>query len=177
MTGSDLPAKRMEALGMIQRGDAVLTSTAKPFDVLAEAEYVRRVVSELMSTMKRVAEAWTFAKGMGLAAPQFGIGHAAAVVRTPDGEAITLIPISQSRGTGQSRAIRVGLACFPVGLTLDARLDGDLRAGTLRTRHREADRPRAPRQPTSVGHRRNSLAVLAPARPPKPRPARPHGHE
>jgi peptide deformylase len=32
-----------------------------------------------------------FTKGMGLAAPQINIGRAAAVIRTPDGETITLL--------------------------------------------------------------------------------------
>ena len=85
------PAERMETLGIVQRGDSVLTTTAKPFDLSTEAEDARRVVSELMSTMERVAGAWTFAKGMGLAAPQIGIGRAAAVVRSPGNEVITLL--------------------------------------------------------------------------------------
>jgi peptide deformylase len=42
------------------------------------------------SVAERVAQAHTFGKGMGIAAPQIGIDRAAAIVRTPDGEAITL---------------------------------------------------------------------------------------
>lgn len=41
--------------------------------------------------MDRVAQVHNFTKGMGLAAPQINIGRAAAVIRTPDGETITLL--------------------------------------------------------------------------------------
>lgn len=33
----------------------------------------------------------SFTKGMGLAAPQVGIGRAAAVIRTPEGQTVTLL--------------------------------------------------------------------------------------
>ncbi|HWC82847.1 MAG TPA: peptide deformylase [Pseudonocardiaceae bacterium] len=49
-----------------------------------------RVVTALNSAAERVAQAHTFGKGMGIAAPQIGIDRAAATVRTPDGETITL---------------------------------------------------------------------------------------
>jgi peptide deformylase len=48
-------------------------------------------VAELHSALQRVAQAHVFGKGMGIAAPQIGIGRAAAVVRTPGGEIITLL--------------------------------------------------------------------------------------
>jgi peptide deformylase len=41
--------------------------------------------------MARVSQAHKFSKGMGLAAPQIGIGRAAAVVLTSDGDSITLL--------------------------------------------------------------------------------------
>jgi peptide deformylase len=49
------------------------------------------VISQLAATMKRVGEVHDFAKGFGLAAPQIGIGRAAAIVRPPEGQAITLL--------------------------------------------------------------------------------------
>jgi peptide deformylase len=49
------------------------------------------VIAQLASAMERVEKAHTFGKGMGIAAPQIGIGRAVALVRTPDGETITLI--------------------------------------------------------------------------------------
>jgi peptide deformylase len=85
------PSARMSALGIIQEGDPILTTPAQLFDLPAEAEDARRVIAQLMSTMERVAQVHTFAKGMGLAAPQIGIGRAAALVRAPDGNPITLL--------------------------------------------------------------------------------------
>jgi peptide deformylase len=41
--------------------------------------------------MERVEKVHIFGKGMGIAAPQVGIGRAVALVRTPDGETITLL--------------------------------------------------------------------------------------
>lgn len=85
------PGQRMSALGIVQVGDPVLTTEARRFDLPREAEDARRVVAQLVSTLERVSQVHTFSKGMGLAAPQIGIGRAAAVVRTPDGDSITLL--------------------------------------------------------------------------------------
>lgn len=85
------PAAQMRSLGIVQDGDVILAEVARPFDLPAEAEDARRVVGRLVSSLGRVAQVHSFAKGMGLAAPQIGIGRAAAVVRTPDGEMITLL--------------------------------------------------------------------------------------
>jgi peptide deformylase len=49
------------------------------------------VVGELNSAAERVAQVHNFGKGMGIAAPQIGIDRSAAIVRTTDGELITLI--------------------------------------------------------------------------------------
>ncbi|MGZ3140562.1 peptide deformylase [Lentzea chajnantorensis] len=85
------PSKQMESLGIVQEGDAFLGQIATPFDLPGEAEDVRRVIAQLVSTMERVGQVHNFSKGMGLAAPQIGIGRAATVVRSPNGELITLI--------------------------------------------------------------------------------------
>jgi len=85
------PAERMRALDIVQEGDPILTEVARPFNLPAEAEDARRVVSQLVSTLERVGQVHNFSKGMGLAAPQIGIGRAAAVIRTVDGETITLL--------------------------------------------------------------------------------------
>ncbi|MFI0227791.1 peptide deformylase [Streptomyces lydicus] len=42
-----------------------------------------RVVDALFAAMERIGQVHPFAKGMGIAAPQIGIGRAAAVVRPP----------------------------------------------------------------------------------------------
>lgn len=85
------PADQMQALGIAQEGEPVLGEPARPFDLPDEAEDARRVVAQLVSTLERVGQTHTFAKGMGLAAPQINIGRAAAVVRTSNGEMITLL--------------------------------------------------------------------------------------
>ena len=85
------PADRMRSLDIVQEGAAGLAQVARPFDLPAEAEDARRVVAQLVSTMERVGQVHNFGKGIGLAAPQISIGRAAAVIRTPDGETLTLL--------------------------------------------------------------------------------------
>ncbi|MGC7096739.1 peptide deformylase [Amycolatopsis lurida] len=85
------PSETMTQLGIVQNGDAILRQTARPFELPAEAEDARRVVTELNAAADRVAQVHNFGKGMGIAAPQIGISRAAAIVRTPDGEVITLL--------------------------------------------------------------------------------------
>ncbi|MFJ8309786.1 MULTISPECIES: peptide deformylase [unclassified Streptomyces] len=84
------PSERMRAVGVVQEGDPILTRPARPFTLPEEAEDARRVVAELNSAAERAAAVHTFGKGMGIAAPQIGIDRAAAIVRTPDGESVTL---------------------------------------------------------------------------------------
>ena len=85
------PSEIMRGLGIAQDGDPVLRQIARPFDLPTEAEDARRVIAELNSAAERVAQVHVFGKGMGIAAPQIGISRAAAIVRTPDGQAITLL--------------------------------------------------------------------------------------
>ncbi|WP_409491570.1 peptide deformylase [Amycolatopsis sp. cmx-11-12] len=80
----------MASLGIVQDNDPALRRVAHRFDLPAEAEDARRVVTALNSACERVGQAHTFGKGMGIAAPQIGIDRPAAIVRTPDGEALTL---------------------------------------------------------------------------------------
>jgi peptide deformylase len=85
------PSETMTQLGIVQVDDPILREVARPFDLPDEAEDARRVIAQLSSAMTRVESAHTFGKGMGIAAPQIGIGRAAALVRTPAHETITLI--------------------------------------------------------------------------------------
>jgi peptide deformylase len=85
------PSETMAKLGVVQLDDPLLRQLARPFALPEEAEDARRVVAELQSALERVAQAHVFGKGLGIAAPQIGIGRAAAVVRTPGGEIITLL--------------------------------------------------------------------------------------
>ncbi|OZV81527.1 formylmethionine deformylase [Micromonospora echinospora] len=85
------PSQHMIELGITQEGAAVLTRPAVPFALPAETPDALRVVERLRATMSRVASVHPFAKGMGMAAPQIGVGRAAAVVRAPDGAELVLL--------------------------------------------------------------------------------------
>ena len=85
------PADQMRSLGIAQDGNPVLAEIARPFELPAEAEDARRVVSQLASSLERVGQVHNFTKGMGLAAPQIEISRAAATIRTPEGETVTLL--------------------------------------------------------------------------------------
>jgi peptide deformylase len=85
------PSETMTALGIVQEGEPILREVARPFELPEEAEDARRVIAELSSAMARVETAHVFGKGMGIAAPQIGISRAAAIVRIPERETITLI--------------------------------------------------------------------------------------
>ncbi|HZD14503.1 MAG TPA: peptide deformylase [Pseudonocardiaceae bacterium] len=99
---TDAPSEVMASLGIVQRDDPILRRGTRPFDLPAEAEDARRVVAALNSAAERVAQAHTFGKGMGIAAPQLGIDRAAAIVRTPDGESITLLNPSIIENSGDT---------------------------------------------------------------------------
>ena len=85
------PSEKMAGIGIVQEGDPILREVAPPFDLPAEAEDARRVVAELHAAIRRADTIHNFAKGMGIAAPQLGIRRAATVVRTPDGQYLTLL--------------------------------------------------------------------------------------
>ncbi|MFI1568973.1 peptide deformylase [Streptomyces sp. NPDC020490] len=78
------PSEQMRNLGVVQRGAPVLTEAARPFDLPAEREAAEQAVEALFTSMERIGRVHPFAKGMGLAAPQIGIGRAAAAVQPPD---------------------------------------------------------------------------------------------
>jgi peptide deformylase len=85
------PREVMAGLGIVQGDDPSLHRKARLFDLPAEADDARRVVIELNAAAERVGRAHPFRKGMGIAAPQIGIDRSASVIRTPDGETITLL--------------------------------------------------------------------------------------
>ncbi|MGW0844247.1 peptide deformylase [Streptomyces sp. NPDC002787] len=78
------PSQQMRDLGVVQHGAPVLAEPARPFDLPAEREAAEQTVEMLFASIERIARVHTFAKGMGIAAPQIGIGRAAAVVQPPD---------------------------------------------------------------------------------------------
>ncbi|MFI7588780.1 peptide deformylase [Spongisporangium articulatum] len=96
------PSEQMAALGIVQDGDPILAEQSTDFDLPRESEDARRVIAQLRSSMDRVAAVHEFKKGMGIAAPQIGIGRSAAIVQTPEGDHIVLINprvIDESRTT------------------------------------------------------------------------------
>jgi peptide deformylase len=97
---------RMRGIGIVQYGSAgpptspgspavpsrgpsddPLRRPARPFDLPAEETTAHEVVASLLTTLDRVEELHVFGKGVGLAAPQIGLGFAAAVVRPPEAAA------------------------------------------------------------------------------------------
>ncbi|MBW0275268.1 formylmethionine deformylase [Nocardia sp. MH4] len=107
------PSRVMAGLGIAQEGDEILREVARPFDLPAEAEDARRVIAELNSAAQRVAQAHVFGKGMGIAAPQIGISRAAAIVRTPNGDTITLFnPRIVETGGGEDEQYEGCLSFF-----------------------------------------------------------------
>ncbi|WP_327226941.1 peptide deformylase [Streptomyces platensis] len=86
------PSQQMRDLGVVQHGAGILTEPARAFDLPAERDEAERITDELFAAMERIGQVHPFAKGMGIAAPQIGVGRAAAVVQPPgDGPAIILL--------------------------------------------------------------------------------------
>ncbi|MEF3117533.1 peptide deformylase [Streptomyces chrestomyceticus] len=84
------PSQRMRDLGVVQHGAGILAEPARALTLPAEHDEAERITDELFAAMERIGQAHPFAKGMGIAAPQIGIGRAAAVVQPP-GDAPALI--------------------------------------------------------------------------------------
>ncbi|WP_344441464.1 peptide deformylase [Kitasatospora nipponensis] len=83
----------MRDLGVVQEGAPILAEPARPFDLPTEREAAEQVVENLFTAMERMGQVHPFAKGMGIAAPQIGIGRAAAIVQPaePGAPAIVLL--------------------------------------------------------------------------------------
>ncbi|HET6211850.1 MAG TPA: peptide deformylase [Micromonosporaceae bacterium] len=77
-------SERMRAAGIAQRGTDLLRQRAQPFDLPRDEPVARDVVQRLIATLDRVGEMHFFGKGVGLAAPQIGLGWAAAIVLPPE---------------------------------------------------------------------------------------------
>ncbi|MGE5829855.1 MAG: peptide deformylase [Micromonosporaceae bacterium] len=90
--GGGRPSESMRAAGIVQRGAPMLERPARWFDLPEQEALARDVVSRLLDTLDRVAHQHGFGKGVGLAAPQIGIGWAATVIQPAgDGEPIVLL--------------------------------------------------------------------------------------
>ncbi|MFJ2814215.1 peptide deformylase [Streptomyces sp. NPDC087294] len=86
------PSEQMRDLGVVQHGAGILAEPARTFALPAERNEAERITDELFAAMERIGQVHPFAKGMGIAAPQIGIGRAAAVVQPPgDAPAVILL--------------------------------------------------------------------------------------
>ncbi|MEV7357511.1 peptide deformylase [Kitasatospora sp. NPDC091276] len=85
------PSQQLQSLGVVQQGASILSHPAEPFDLPAERAAVQAVTDELFTAVDRIGRVHSFAKGMGLAAPQIGIPRAAALVLPPTAGAEPII--------------------------------------------------------------------------------------
>ncbi|MFF0131030.1 peptide deformylase [Streptomyces mirabilis] len=85
------PSQRMRDIGVVQHGAGILAEPARPFGLPADQAAAEQVVDRLFAAMERIGRVHPFAKGMGLAAPQIGIGRAAAAVQPPDPDAPAIV--------------------------------------------------------------------------------------
>ncbi|WP_157597154.1 peptide deformylase [Streptacidiphilus rugosus] len=85
------PSQQMRDLGVVQYGEEVLTRPARPFRLPDERDQADTVVDQLLAAMEPISRVHSFAKGMGIAAPQIGIDRAAAVVQPAEAGAPAII--------------------------------------------------------------------------------------
>ncbi|MFE1613162.1 peptide deformylase [Streptomyces albidoflavus] len=86
------PSQQMRDPGVIQHGAGILAEPARTFTLPTERDEAERITDELFAAMERIGQVHPFAKGMGIAAPQIGIGRTAAVVQPPgDAPAVILL--------------------------------------------------------------------------------------
>lgn len=86
-------SQQMRAIGIVQRGAPILVTPARRFDLPRDAAVAHEVAARLSATLARASELYPFGKGAGVAAPQVGLGWAAAVVRpaAPGADLIVLL--------------------------------------------------------------------------------------
>ncbi|MCC9311817.1 peptide deformylase [Kitasatospora sp. RB6PN24] len=85
------PSQQMQSLGVVQQGIPILSQPAEPFGLPAERAAAQTVIDELFAAVDRIGRVHSFAKGMGLAAPQIGIPRTAALVLPPNAGAEPII--------------------------------------------------------------------------------------
>ena len=150
------PSEQMRGLGIVQQGAPILAEAALPFDLPAEREAAKQVIEKLFTAMERIGQVHPFAKGMGIAAPQIGIGRATAIVQPaePGAPAIVLLnPTITDRSSKIDEQYEGCLSFFdvrgivprPMQITVQAMsLDGQLATttyerGLARLIHHEID--------------------------------------
>ncbi|MER8101909.1 peptide deformylase [Kitasatospora sp. NPDC094016] len=150
------PSQQMQSLGVVQEGEPVLAEPARAFDLPTERGAAEQVIEKLFTAMERIGQVHPFAKGMGIAAPQIGIGRAAAIVQPaePGAPAIILLNPSITNHTSETDEQYEGCLSFfdvrglvprPLWITVETTtLDGQLNTtvyerGLARLIHHEID--------------------------------------
>ncbi|MEU1371594.1 peptide deformylase [Streptomyces sp. NPDC005803] len=85
------PSEPTCELLVAQYGAPILSQAARPFDLPAKREAAELAAEMLFSSIQRIGQVHSFAKGIGLAAPQIGIGWAAAAVQPPGHDSLTIV--------------------------------------------------------------------------------------
>ncbi|GAA3013097.1 hypothetical protein GCM10020229_25550 [Kitasatospora albolonga] len=98
------PSQQMQSLGVVQQGTPILHRPAEPFDLPAERATAEGVIEELFAAVERIGRVHSFAKGMGIAAPQIGIPRAAAIVLPPSGGSEPIILLNPKVTTVSAEA-------------------------------------------------------------------------
>ena len=131
------PSQQMRDLGVVQYGAEILDRPARRFDLPTERAEAEAAVDRLFASLDPIGQVHSFAKGMGIAAPQLGIDRAAAVVQPaePGTPAIALLnpriidnsPDSDEQYEGCLSFFDVrGLVPRPLTITVETTtLDGD----------------------------------------------------
>ncbi len=88
---AELVTELMRVAGIVQEGDPRLALVARPFVLPEDRQEASAVLEALCDAADRVSAVHDFAKGLGVAAPQIGIDRAAAIVRLPAGESLSLL--------------------------------------------------------------------------------------
>lgn len=87
------PSDAMRGIGIVQSDTPILHQPSQPLNLPTEHDLATAIVNDLIAAMHRARRVHNFAKGMGIAAPQLGIGRRVAVVQPPEPNAqlITLL--------------------------------------------------------------------------------------
>lgn len=96
------PSDLMQQAGIVQRGAPMLDRAARWFELPVQEALARDIVARLLEALERLPELHDFSKGFGVAAPQLGIGWAAAVVSSPPGEELAPVVLLNPRIVGES---------------------------------------------------------------------------
>jgi peptide deformylase len=90
--GARRPSEVMAALGIVQLGDPMLTTTTHPFALPDERDEVLRILDRLTAAADAVERVHDFTTGaMGLAAPQIGEPRSIAIFREAGAPQLVLI--------------------------------------------------------------------------------------